>query len=103
MLRLADKPFIIVREEALCLMCEEEARVVEIRLVKKAAPALSGAVGGSVSYVLGFGRSCDGGVTAGDVGMYLYVSDVSVACGGDVKLGRVDTVLSDSVSGGLAV
>ena len=23
MLRLADKPFIVVREEALCLMCEE--------------------------------------------------------------------------------
>ena len=28
MLRSADRPFIVVREEALCLMCEEEARVV---------------------------------------------------------------------------
>ena len=33
-------------------MCEE-ARVVEMRPVKKAARALSGPAGGSVSYVLG--------------------------------------------------
>ena len=45
----ADRPFIVVREEALCLMCEEEARVVEMRDVEeKAASALSGPVGGSV-------------------------------------------------------
>ena len=51
-LRSADRPFIVVREEALCLMCEEEARAVQMRpLVEKAAPALSGPVGGSVSNV----------------------------------------------------
>ena len=35
MLRSADRPFIVVREEALCLMCEEEASVVEMRPVEK--------------------------------------------------------------------
>ena len=35
MLRSADIPFIVVREEALCLMCEEEASVVEMRPVEK--------------------------------------------------------------------
>ena len=39
MLRSADKPFIVVRGEALCLMCEEEARVMHMRPVGKAAPA----------------------------------------------------------------
>ena len=34
-------------------MCEEEARVVQMHPVEKAAPALSGPVGGSVSCVLG--------------------------------------------------
>ena len=34
-------------------MCEEEARVVQMRPAEKAAPALSGPVGGSVSCVLG--------------------------------------------------
>ena len=53
MLRSADKPFIVVRGEALCLMRDEEARVVQMRPVEKAAPALSGHVGGSVSCVLG--------------------------------------------------
>ena len=53
MLRSADRPFIVVQGEALCLMCEEEARVVEMRLVEMAATDLSGRVGGSVSYVLG--------------------------------------------------
>ena len=76
-LRSPDRPFIVVREEALCLMCEEEASVVEMRPVEKAAPALSGPVGGSVSNV--------------------SVGDVSV----DMELCRVDTVLSSAVSGGL--
>ena len=52
-LRSADRPFIVAREEALCLMCEEEACVMQMRPVEKAALALSGPVGGSVSYVLG--------------------------------------------------
>ena len=76
-LRSADRPFIVVREEALCLMCEEEASVVAMRQVEKAAPALSGPVGGSVSNV--------------------SVGDVSV----DRELCCVDTVLSSAVSGGL--
>ena len=53
MLRSADRPFIVVRGEALCIMCEEEARAVEMRPVDKAAPVLSGHLGGSVSCVLG--------------------------------------------------
>ena len=75
-LRSPDRPFIVVREEALCLMCEEEASVVEMRPVEKAAPALSGPVGGSVSNV--------------------SVGDVSV----DMDVSGVDTV-SGAVSGGL--
>ena len=47
-LRSADKHFIVVGE-ALCLMCEEEARVVQMRSVEKVSPALSGPVGGTVS------------------------------------------------------
>ena len=57
-------PFIVVRGEALCLMCAEEARVVQIRPTEKAAPALRGPVGDSVSYV--------------------PVGDVSVSCGGEM-------------------
>ena len=49
MLRSPDKPFIVVRGEALCLMCEEEARVMHMHPVGKAAPALSEQVGGDVS------------------------------------------------------
>ena len=75
-LRSPDRPFIVVREEALCLMCEEEASVVEMRPMEKAAPALSGPVGGSVSNV--------------------SVGDVSV----DLDVSGVDTV-SGAVSGGL--
>ena len=67
MLRSADIPFIVVREEALCLLCEAEASVVEMRLVEKLAPALSGPVGGSVSYV------------------------------GDLEFSSIDTVVSDHV------
>ena len=75
-LRSPDRHVIVVREEALCLMCEEEASVVEMRPVEKAAPALSGPVGGSV--------------------LIVSVGDVSV----DMKLSGVDTV-SGAVSGGL--
>ena len=67
MLRSADIPFIVVREEALCLLCEAEASVVEMRPVEKLAPALSGPVGGSVSYV------------------------------GDLEFSSIDTVVSDHV------
>ena len=88
MFRLADKPFIVVREEAPCLMCEEEASVVDMHPMAKAAPALSGPVGGSVSYVRGLDAAVlgDGGMTAnsGDVGRYVSVGDVS--CGGDMEL-----------------
>ena len=52
MLRSADRPFIVVRGEALCLMGEEDVRVVQMRPVEKAASTLSGPVGGSVSHVL---------------------------------------------------
>ena len=79
-LRSADSPCIVVREEALCLICEEEALAVQMRpVVEKAAPALSGSVGGCVS-----------NVSVGDV-----------SCGGDMELCGVDTVLSSAVSGGL--
>ena len=96
-LRLADKPFIIVREEALCLLCEEEASVVAMRPVEKAAPCLSGPVGGSMSCVLGLDAvvSCDGGVTAGDVGRCVSVGDERR----DMELSGVDTVVSGIISG----
>ena len=74
-LRLADRPFIVVREEALCLMCEEEASFIEMRPVEKPASGLSGplvvvcrvCVLSLDAVVLG-----DGGVVAdsGDVGRY---------------------------------
>ena len=104
-LRLADKPLIIVREEALCLLCEEEASVVAMRPVEKAAPCLSRPVGDSMSCVLGLDAvvSCDGGVTAGDVGRCVSVGDERR----DMELtnvSRVDTVVSgDSVSRGVVV
>ena len=84
MLRSADRPFIVVRGEAMCLMCEEEARVVQMRPVDEAAPALSGSVGGSVSLdavVLG-----EGGVSSGSVVRHVSVCGVSVSCGGDMEL-----------------
>ena len=87
--RSADRPFIVVRGEALCLMCDEEARVVQMRPVEMAAPVLSGPVGGSVSCVLGLDA-----VVLDDGG------DVSVSRGGDMDLCGVDTVLSGAVSGG---
>ena len=88
MLRSADKPFIVVRGEALCLMCEEEARVVQVGPVEKAYPALSDPVGGSVSCVLGLDVVVldDGGVSSGGVARYASVGDVSVSCGGDMEL-----------------
>ena len=103
MLRSADKPFIVVREEALCLMCEEEARVVQMRSVETAGPALSDPVGGSVSCMLGLDAIVldDGGVSSSGVARYASVGDVSVSCGGDMELSGVDTVLSGAVSGGL--
>ena len=66
-------------------MCEEEARIIQMRPMKKAAPASSGPVGGSV---LGMDAVvlCDGGVSSGAVGRYVYVSDLSVSCGGDIQL-----------------
>ena len=50
-------------------MCEEETRVVQMRPVEKAAPALSGPVGGSISHVLGLDAVVldDGGVSYGAV------------------------------------
>ena len=71
----------------------------------KAAPALSGPVGGSVSCVLGLDAVVlgDGGVSSGAVGRCVSVGDVSVSCGGDMKLCGIDTVLSGAVSGGLCV
>ena len=67
--------------ETLCLICEEEARSRQLRPVEISAPALSGYVGGSVSYVLGFDS-----VVLGDGG-------VSVPCGDDMELYGVDTVV----------
>ena len=70
---------------------------------KKAAPASSGPVGGSVSCVLGLDAVVlgDGGLSSGDVGRYVSVGDFSVSCGGDIELSGVDTVVSGAVSGGL--
>ena len=103
MWRLADKPFIVVRGEALCLLCEEEDRVVQMRPVEKATPALSVPVGGSVADVLGLDAVVlgDGGVSAGAVGRYVPVGDVSVSGVGDPVGCCVDKVLSGAVSGGL--
>ena len=103
MSRSAYRPSIVVRGEALCLMCEEEAHVVQMRTVEKAAPALGGHVGGSVSDVLDVDAVvlCDGGVSSGAVGRYVSVCDVSVSCGCDIELCGFDTVLSAAVIGGL--
>ena len=50
MLRSADKSFIVVREEGLYLMCEKEARIMQMRHVEKAAPTLSRPVVGSAGF-----------------------------------------------------
>ena len=101
-LRSPDRHFIVVRGEALCLMCEEEARVVQMRPVEKVAPALSDPVDGSVPCVLGLDAVVlgDDGVSTGAVGRYVSVGDVLVSCGGDMDLCGVDTMLSGAVSGG---
>ena len=60
--------------------------------MEKAASGLSGPVGGNMSCVLGLDAvvSCDGGVTAGDVGRYVYVGDERR----DMELTGIDTVVS---------
>ena len=69
---------------------------MQTRPVEKAAPPLSGPVGGSVSYVLGLGDVVlgDGGVSSAAVGMYVSVGDVSVAGGGETNVSGVDIVVS---------
>ena len=92
MLRSADKPFIVVRVEALCLMCEEEARVMHMRPVGKAAPALSEHVGGiSVSDVVAVDTVMSGAVSVGlcDLDM--------LSGGGDTGVSGVDTLVAATV------
>ena len=108
MLRFADRPFIVVRGEALCLTCDNEARVLQMRPVEKAAPASSGPVGGSVSYVLGLDAIVlgNGGVSSGAVSGGLCdldsvsrgdvvggVDEMSVPGGGDAVVSGVDKSL----------
>ena len=118
MLRLADKPFIVVREEALCLVCEEEASIVAMRPVEKAASGLSGPVGGSVSYVsvgdMEF-SSIDTVVSDAVLSDACDVDSMSIVpaidesvCGvnpvladGILNLCGIDTVVSGNISGGL--
>ena len=103
-LRSADRPFIVVREEALCLMCEEEASVVAMRQVEKAARALSGPVGGSVSNVsvgdvsVDMELCCFDTVLSSAVGGGLCDLD-SVSAVGDTDVSGLDTVVSSAVSG----
>ena len=101
MWRSADKPFIVVRGEAVCLMCEEEARVVQMRSMERATPALNVPVGGSVADVLGLDAVVlgDGGVSSCAVGRYVSVGDVSMSGGGDPVGWGVDTALSGAVGG----
>ena len=89
-------------------MCEEEARVVEMRPVEKAAPALPSAVGGGLcdlDRVSGVGDMDVSGidtVVSGAVSGGLCDID-SVSGGGDTGVSRVNTVVSDdldNVSGG---
>ena len=112
MWRLADKPFIVVRGEALCLLCEEEDRVVQMRPEEKATPALSVPVGGSVADVMGLDDvvsvsgvgdpvgCCVDKVLSGAVSGGLC-DLVRVSGGGDTDVCGVDKVLSGAVSGGL--
>ena len=83
-------------------MCEEEASDVEMHPVEKAAPALSGPVGGSVSYVLGLDAVVlgDGGVSSGAVSGGLCDLDKVSGCG-DTDVSGIDTAMSGAVSGGL--
>ena len=89
MLRSVDRHFVVVREEALCLMCEE-VRVVNIRPVEKAAPVGLSVVVCRMCWM--WTLWCYGGVLPGVVVMYVYVGDVSVAGGGDTDVSSVDTV-----------
>ena len=84
-------------------MCEEEASVVEMRTVEKAASGLSGPVGGSMSCVLSLDAVVlgDDGASYCVVGRRVAVGDVAVSYGGDMELSGIDTVVSDAVSGGL--
>ena len=74
-----------------------------MRPVEKAIPALSVPVGDSDADVLGLDAVVlgDGGVSAGAVGRYVSVGDVSVSGIGDPVGCCVDKVLSGAVSGGL--
>ena len=96
MLRSADRTFIVVRDEALCLMCEEEARVMHMRPVGKAAPALSKHFGGiSVSDVVAVDTVLSGAISVGlcDLDM--------LSGGGDTGVSGVDKLVAATVSGGL--
>ena len=77
-------------------MCEEEARVVDMRPVEKAAPALSAAVCGSVSCVLGVDAVVlgDGGVLSGVMGRYVSAGDLDNVSGGDIVVRVSDMSLS---------
>ena len=86
-------------------MCEEEARIVQMRPVEKAAPGLSGPVGGSVSYVLGLDDVVlgDGGVSSGAVSEGLRDLDRvsrsgdAVVSGFDEPVCGVNSVMSADV------
>ena len=83
MMASADKPFFVVREESLCLMCDEEDRIVQMRSVEgNATPALSvpsvcASVVDSGADVLCVDKVMlgDGGLSCGGVGgVGLYAS-----------------------------
>ena len=77
-------------------MCEEEARVMHIRPVGKAAPVLSKHVGGiSVSDVVAVDTVMSDAVSVGlcDLDM--------LSGGGDTGVSGVDTLVAATVSGGL--
>ena len=82
-------------------MCEDEACVLHMQPVENVASGLSEPVGSRVSCVLGLDDVVlgDGGVSSGDVGMYVSGGDVSVPCGGDVELCGVETMVPGAVSG----
>ena len=67
---------------------------MQMRPVEKAAPALTGPVGGSVSYVLGLDDvvSGDGGVSVLSVAVCVTLID-RVSGGGDTDMSGVATVV----------
>ena len=98
-MRSADKPFVVVREEALYLFCdqEEEAYVVQMRSVEKATPALSvpsvcASVVDSVADML-----CVDGVVLGDGGLR-----ASRACCCDAMVGPTAELVSEQAGLALA-